>query len=83
MLLFFVPLAFVILVLVAVKVILVGVQQGREELKKEEQEQAKKSPDVIERTTKKAKYCSNCGAALREGAKFCTECGNKVGSITE
>ncbi|MBR1458186.1 MAG: zinc-ribbon domain-containing protein, partial [Oscillospiraceae bacterium] len=25
-----------------------------------------------------AKYCTNCGNALREGAKFCQECGSAV-----
>ncbi len=25
-----------------------------------------------------AKYCSSCGAPLRENSKFCTKCGNKI-----
>lgn len=29
------------------------------------------------------KYCSNCGAEIKEGATFCPKCGTKVGAKGE
>ena len=26
------------------------------------------------------KYCSNCGAELKEGSEFCAKCGTKIGA---
>ena len=26
------------------------------------------------------KYCTNCGAELKEGSEFCSKCGTKIGA---
>ena len=90
MLIALIPIILIILVLIAVKDIIAGVQQGWDELKKEEQaerdrqERRKHHKEIIAAMDKtepnRNRYCSQCGAALPEGAKFCTECGEKVAS---
>ena len=82
------PTILIILALIAVKDIIAGVQQGRDELRREEQEERdrqerrKQHKEVIaaldKNEQKKSRYCAQCGAALSENAKFCTECGEKI-----
>jgi len=44
---------------------------------KKAQEQAQTQPPV-DQSMSKNKFCTECGAALKEDSKICTECGKKL-----